>query len=237
MLVIAITLIAFFVPLFSGYLSFSPASAIVLEERYQYTPVLRFSTNYNISAQYDYPIGSKIRVQTKWTVPGYPEAGWYDAGYAEITLDIGKSCGNYWFTGPQITEVQFEFKYQHSYLVGSGPGVIEVVNAVDTSNDPWGWREVQSNWDGHPMSGIAKYYDVLQNDTRVIPIKGGSTYVFSVYVALPKANVSLGVTLPPSPQGTLTIKAGSWYPGYRARIVSLGDNSFLDSRVFWSNTS
>jgi len=137
MLVIALTLTAFLIPLLSGYLSFSPSSTIVLDERYQYTPVLRFSTNYNISAQYEYPIGSKIRIQTKWRDPS-ASGIWYDGGYVEITLDIGKSCGDYWFTGPQITEVQFEFEYQHSFIVGSGPGVIEVVNAVDTSNDPWG---------------------------------------------------------------------------------------------------
>jgi len=235
MLVIALTITAFLIPLLSGYLSSSPASAIVLDERYQYTPVLRFSTNYNTSVQYDYPIGSKIRIQTKWTVPGYPGVGWYDAGYAEITIDAGVTSP--WHnSGPQITEAQFEFKYQHSYLVGSGPGVIEAVYAVDTSNDPRGWKEVQYSWDGQPVSGVV-YTDTLQNHESICPIKGGSTYVFSMGISLPRANISLGVTLPPFPQGTLTIKAGSWYPGYMARTVSLGDGSYQDSRSFWVSSS
>jgi len=101
-----------------------------------------------------------------------------------------------YISGPQITELQFEFKYQHSYLVESGPGVIEVVNAVHTSTDTTGWSEVQYSWDGQPVSGVV-YTDTLQNFESTCPIKGGSTYVFSVYVALPKADVSLGVTLPP----------------------------------------
>jgi len=235
MIVIALTLTAFLIPLFSGYLSFSPSSTIVLDERYQYTPVLRFSTNYNISAQYDYPIGSKIRIQTKWTMPGYPEAGWYDAGYTEITLDYGIGIPDY-ISGPRITEVQFQFKYQHSYIVGSGPGVIEAVYAVDTSTDPGDDRYLSYSWDGQPVSGVV-YSDTPQNHGSIYPIKGGSTYVFSVYVALPRANISLGVTLPPSPQGTLAIKAGSWYPGYKARTVSLGDGRYLDSRSFWVSSS
>jgi len=54
-------------------------------------------------------------------------------------MTLGQGCGiPDYISGPQITELQIEFKYQHSYIVGSGPGVIEVVNAVDTSNDPWG---------------------------------------------------------------------------------------------------
>jgi len=231
MLVIALTITAFFVPLLSGYLSFSPSSTVVLDERYQYTPVLRFSTNYNLSVQYAIELDFKIRVQAKWTMPGYPGAGWYDAGYAEITVD--SPIWSSWLNGgPQITELQFEIKYQHSYLVGSGPGVIEVISAVDTSDDPRSYNRVQYSWDGQPVSGVVDCY-MDQNDSLIIPVKGGSTYVFSVYVAFPKANISLGVTLPPSPQGTLTIKAGSWYPGAMAKIVSLGDDRFLDSRVFW----
>jgi len=97
---------------------------------------------------------------------------------------------------------------------------------------PRRWSEVQYSWDGQPLSGVV-YTDTLQNRESTIPVTGGSTYVFSVYVALPKANVSLGVTLSPSPQGALTIKAGSWYPGYKARVVSLGDSRFLDTRSFW----
>jgi len=127
-------------------------------------------------------------------------------------------------------------RYQHSYLVGSGPGVIEVVNAVHTSTDTTGWSEVQYSWDGQPVSGVANF-SMSQNYSIGIPIKGGSTYVFSMGISLPKANISLGVTLPPSPQGTLTIKAGSWYPGYKARVVSLGDDRFLDTRSFWVSSS
>jgi len=197
--------------------------------------VLRFSTNCNISAQHYYPIGSKIRVQTKWTVPGYPGAGWYDAGYAEITLDHGIEIS--WFNGgPQITEVQFGFKYQHSYLVGSDPGVIEVISTVDTSNDPWGWREVQYSWDGQPVSGVV-HTETLQNRESKVGVTGSSTYVFSVGINLPGISISLGVTKASIPQGTLTIAAGSWYPGYIARTESLGDGSYLDTKSFWVSSS
>jgi len=235
MIVIALTLTAFFAPLFSGYLSFSPSSTIVLDERYQYTPVLRFSTSYNISAQYDYPIGSKIRIQTKWTMPGYPEAGWYDAGYTEITLDYGIGIPDY-ISGPRITEVQFQFKYQHSYIVGSGPGVIEAVYAVDTSTDPGDDNILSYSWNGQPISGVANY-NMSQNDLLDIPVTGGSTYIFSVGINIPDISISLGVTRAPAPYGTLTIKTSSWYPGYKARTVSLGDGSFLDTRTFWYSIS
>jgi len=212
----------------------SPDYTLVLDERYQYTPVLRFSTNYNISAQYQYPAGCKIRVQTKYRSPYTPSGYWYDGGYVEITVD--SPIWSSWFNGsPQIIELQFEIKYQHSYVIGRDI-YMEVITAVDTSDDPRSYNRVQYSWDGQPVSGVV-YRDVLQNDFRGINVTGGSTYIFSVGVNFPDVSISLGVTKAPAPEAILIIGAGSWYPGYKARIVSLGDSSYLDTRVFWVSSS
>jgi len=212
----------------------SPGDVIVLNEWYQYTPVLRFSTNYNISVQYYYPLGTKIRIQTKWRDPSFSDI-WFDGGYVEMTVDGDMMTSSWRNGGPQITEVQFEFKYQHSYVIGRD-SYIEVVNAVSIFREPRGLDEVQYSWDGQPVSGVA-YIDLLQNDTLDILVTGGSTYVFSVGINLPNVSISLGVTKAPDPYVILKIKADTWYPGAVAKIVSLGDGSFLDTRAFWYSSS
>jgi len=218
--------------LIRNYPAPSPDDVIVLDQWYNFTPVLRFSTNYNISAQYNYPAGCKIRVQTKYRSPA--TAGWTDGGYVEITVD--KDIMSSWLNGgPQIIELQFEIEYQHSYIVGSGPWAVEVVNAVDTSNDPRNYNRVQYSWDGQPVSS-ATYSYVLQGDYVGLHVTGGDTYIFSVGINIPPG-ISLGVTKAPDPYGTLTIHAGSWYPGYKAMVVSLGDGSYLDTRAFWVSSS
>jgi len=228
--------------LIRNYPAPSPDATIVLNQWYQNTPVLRFSTNYNISAVCYYPMGSKIRIQTKWRDPSSPSGIWYDGGYVEITLEKGVESP--WFNGgPQIIEVQFGFKYQDSYVTGSG-SYIEVVNAVDTSNDPYLFKYLFYSWDGQPVSGVVDSI-MDQNSTLYIPVSGGSTYIFSVQISLNAniippsfgASISLGVTKVPDPKGTLTIKTGFWYPGAMAKIASLGDSSYLDTRAFWLSSS
>lgn len=204
----------------------------VLNEWYQYTTVLKYSTYYNIEAKWDYPIGSKVRVQTKWRWPPGSSNPWNDGGYIEITVDAGVVSD--WRTGPYVRELQFELKYRHS-IVSLGAVAIEKIYAVDTSTDPRATRELVYSWNGEPVNG-PQYYDVQQETSRIISISGGEAYDFNVQIALSYpwgVSLSLGVDKNPIPYATLTIHAGTWSPGYVARIVSLSDNDFLDTRTFW----
>ena len=210
----------------------SSSGEYVLNEWYQFTTVLKYSTYYGIKAKWSYPIGSKVRVQTKWRWPPGSSNPWYDGGYIEINVDSGVYSG--WREGPYLRTLKFELKYKHS-IVAIGGIAIEKVYALDTSTDPRATREASTYWDGRPVSG-PKYYDIDQNTYRDIVISGGAGYDFRVYISLSYpwgVSISLGVDKRPSPYATLTIYAGTWQPGYVARIVSIGDSDFLNSRVFW----
>ncbi|PNV81563.1 MAG: hypothetical protein C0179_02020, partial [Fervidicoccus sp.] len=140
----------------------------VLNEWYQYTPVLRYSTYHNISAEWVYPVGSKVRVQTLWAYPPGSSV-WRDGGYVEITMDCTTST---WLpdTGPYIWTLEFYFKYRHSIEYGSLN--IEYLYAVDTSDDPKSERIIKEDWLGTPVSG--QYYrDVWQGDSEKFNVTGG----------------------------------------------------------------
>ncbi len=204
----------------------------VLNEWQEYTTVLRYSTYYGIKAKWNYPIGSKVRVQTKWRWPPGSSSPWQDGGYVDINVDIGTASD--WRTGPYIRTLQFKLNYTHS-IISLGAVAIEEIYAKDTPYDPVATRELVSSWNNVPVSGPI-HVDVQQETTRTIDVSGGEDYDFNVQVTLSypwTISIGLGVDKNPSPIATLTIYADEWSPGYVARIVSLRDTDFLDTRTFW----
>lgn len=214
---------------------FSSYNEQVLNEWYQYTQVLKFSTYYGIKALWFYPIGSKIQIQTLWTYPPGTSL-WRDGGYVEITLDSGIGTNpDFPRTGPYLWSEYFEFKYRHSIVYGSLN--IEYLYAVDTGLDPRSDQETKENWYNTPVDG--QYYeDLSQGKCRQFNVTGGYNYDFSVAISLGfpwSVSVTLGVSKNPAPISTLTICTEEWAQGYVARVVSLNDRDFLDSRTFWVN--
>ena len=198
----------------------------------KYTTVLEYSTCNSIYAQWHYPVGAKIKVQSKWRWP--PGSGsWINGGYTEVALDLGTQSGTR--TGNYIRKLQFLVTYRHT-ITPIGGIAIEEVYAVDTDNDGAYYRRLEYPWSCTPTSG-SKSAIVYQGDTKEIPVTGGENYDFYVTVSFSypwTATVTLGVDKTKAPQATLTIQAGYRSdPDYVVKIVSIGDSDYLRSRAFW----
>ena len=215
-----------------GGSSYAPSWEYVYNETYKLTPVLRFATYYGISARYEYPSGSKIRVQAKCRWPPQSSYPWYDCGYTEVTVDAGVGLIRP-ITGPKLYTLYFDIKYRYS-MISLGAIAYEEVYAVDTSTDPRRTSSSIGYWDGHPITGSA-YYDVPPGESRTINVTGGYNWDFSVSASFSypwSVTVSLSVDKNPAPRGKLVYEVTGSYGSY-ARIVSLGDGDFLDTRAYW----
>ncbi|MGB9896052.1 MAG: hypothetical protein ACPLN2_09170 [Thermoproteota archaeon] len=114
-----------------------------------------------------------------------------------------------------------------------------MVYAADTDNDPRSYTADSISWSGS-LPSSSYYYDILQRDSRDIPITGGSEYylAWSVGVSVTFAGVGVGVSLgvgkQSSPNSYLRIYAGTWVNNsYKVRTVSLSGNTFLESYSNW----
>lgn len=217
------------------------------EYSYAYTQVLLFTTWNNISASYDYPIGAKIRIESKQCWWRYDQSGnllncsvtnaWESDGYTEVTLDSGISSPE--LSGRYIYNLYFEILYTH--YTGGDPyllGVYEEIYATDTSTDPRAYSRSMSEWDGTLPDG-ATYYITIQGDTRKLQVTGGDNWVFSVSVSFGVSKegagvgVSLGVTKVPAPYATLAVHAGTYYNDYYVVKTVSPDGYFLKSYSNW----
>ncbi len=204
----------------------------VYNTTYKLTPVLRFATYYGVSARWEYPIGSKIKVQAKCRWPPNSSYPWYNCGYTEITLDVGLGLINP-VSGPWKRTLYFDIKYRYS-MISLGAVAYEEVYATDTPHDVRKTDCTRRYWDGHPVNGPA-YYDVRPGEYRVINVTGGSAWDFSVAVSFSypwSITVTLGVDKVQAPYAELEyFVTGS--QGRYVRIVSVGDTDFLDTIVYW----
>ncbi|MCC6064459.1 MAG: hypothetical protein LM576_00615 [Thermofilum sp.] len=212
-----------------------------LEESWAWTSVLQFSTWDNISAKFYYPIGVQIMVQSKeryWsgTTCSYL-TGWSDAGVTFVTLDHGIGAAD-WLRGRTLYTMKFYFKYYFVRTYTNIPGMlVEKIYAVDTYPDPVDCYLITQSWDGR-LPGWSYFATVDQNIERYIAISGGAapSYTFSVGVSVTftgvGVSVSLGVGKAPNPTGALTIRAGTWLPGYKVRVES-NDGTFVVTRCNW----
>jgi hypothetical protein len=205
----------------------------------EYTEVLRYTTWDNISTNWYYPPGAKIRIQAKiryYDIDCNP-LNWEDYGYTEITLDAGLTQ-TYYDTGRSVHVLSFEVLYRLDYHEGDPYilGVWDEVYGVDTSTDPRDYSKYSTLWDGAlPM--YSNYYVTHQGDVRSIPVSGGDSWVFSVGVSFSvgvgvSVGVSLGVSKTSAPQSYLYIIVG--VVGGSAYVLTTSpDASFLISYSNW----
>ena len=198
---------------------------------YEYTKVLSVGTWTNISMTYNFPVGSKTRVQTKWRV--FPQSTWYDSGSVDISVDSSVSNGTQ-KTGQYKYDLTMEFKYDHM-VTGSGQGIIEYVFGVNTASDPRSSAEVPRYSWGGTLPTNDNYYYIDQGANRAVSITGSNAnYVFSVGISV-YAGLSLGVVREPSPAtyATVTVYGGTWTTNYDAKMVFyVGDNP-QQSAINW----
>ncbi|MEM3364827.1 MAG: hypothetical protein QXM93_00175 [Candidatus Methanomethyliaceae archaeon] len=211
----------------------SPPEVVILTDSfpcYKFTPVLSFATWTNISGKYEFPVGSKVRVQSKWRVYGYSQ--WYDGGSTDITVD-GSVTNSTWATGQLQHDILFELKYDHTINNGGGQGAVETVFAVDTTSDPRDRNENHISWDGN-LPTTENYYMFYQNDQRSINI-GGSNTEWILSVGFTYYGLSLGITRQPNPPvpAVLTIKTDQWISGYRAKTCACVGDNFQKSVSNW----
>ena len=111
---------------------------------------------------------------------------------------------------------------------------IEKVYAVDTSSDPLGAMYDTVSWNGQ-LPGWSNYRLLGQNVQMDFAITASfNVLTVSVTFSLSTGGVSvgLGVGKMSTPVGTLTIRSGSWQPGYMAKVESY-DGSYIVTRCNW----
>ncbi|MGB9806451.1 MAG: hypothetical protein ACPLRT_06835 [Thermoproteota archaeon] len=225
----------------------SPPYPPYQENSWAFTKVLVFSTWDNISARVYYVTGSKINVESKervydLTSSSY-ETDWYSSGTTTVTLNSGITHPNEYYppiSGRYVYTLKFEFCYCYvTTWLDPGSKILEMVYAADTDNDPRSYTVDSISWSGS-LPSSSYYYDILQRDSRDIPITGGSEYylAWSVGVSVTFAGVGVGVSLgvgkQSSPNSYLRIYAGTWVNNsYKVRTVSLSGNTFLESYSNW----
>ncbi len=197
---------------------------------YKMTPVLKFATWDDIFIKYCYPIGAKIKVESKARPYGSPT---WTSGYTEVTLDDGLSSP--YLTGRYNYTAYFKIKYVYAITeleMGDEKIYYERVYAVDTNSDPIQDYRDYVSWDGHLPTDYDDYRLTYAGNTRAIPITGGHDYTFSVSVTFSYPtgiSVSLGVGKIPSPVATLSItstRSSGW-------VKTVGFDGFLESYSNW----
>ena len=206
----------------------------IIDEKYKFTPVLRFATYDGILAKWIFPAGSKVRVQSKCRWPPGSDYPWYDCGYVDVTVDIPIIHERY-ENGRYLRTIRFNLKYRYS-IIRLGTISFEKVYAVDENNDPVSYDYLFSYWSGYPVNG-PDYFDIVPGDTRAINVTGGEVWDFSIAISFAykwSVALSLGIDKKPAPKAYVYYKALEGY-GDIARIVSLRDSDYLDIRVYWVN--
>ncbi|MEM2172725.1 MAG: hypothetical protein QXS66_05710 [Thermoproteota archaeon] len=209
------------------------------EESWAYTTVLKFATWDNIWARYEYPMGSKIRVESKqryFVISTCSYTSWSSAGSTEVTFDMYRASEE--LTGRMVYEEKFKFKYYFIRYLPPYQSVvlIEKVYAVDTGDDGK-YPGVPSSYSwGGTLPSWSDYFLTPQNRLGGTPITGKDPgYSFSVGVSFSYyvgVSISLGVGKSPSPTGFLYIRAGTWTSDYMVKTVSK-DGSYLETYSNW----
>jgi hypothetical protein len=196
---------------------------------YKLTPVLSFAVWDDIQARYSYPVGSKLKIESKFRPWG--STTWVSNGYTEVELDRGVSSP--YLNGEKNYTIHFNLKYKYAITeieMDDYSFFYENIYAVDTNYDPQYYTRTSTGWDGHLPSG--EYYITPAGDTTAIPITGGSNYAFTVSVGFSYpygVSASLGVTKVPAPQATLVVTS----TGSSGYVKTVGSDGFLKSYSNW----
>jgi hypothetical protein len=212
-----------------------------LEEAWAWTTVLQFSTWDNISAKYYYPPGSQVYVEGKERVWLVSEcrytSDWYRGGGSIVVLEAGRESD--WLQGRKIFSLQLYFKYYFYRYTPPHQSTFQVekIYAVDTNNDPWGSRRVESDWNGQ-LPGWSTWQYVSQGETGIFDITGSAPSLSfsvgaSVSFKIVGVSVSVGTSRASPPNGALYVRAGSWLPGYMVKVEAT-DTSYVNTRSNWS---
>lgn len=194
------------------------------------TPVLMFAVWDGIQAKCDYPVGAKIKVESKFRPWG--SMSWASSGSTEVTLDRGANSP-YLSDRDQYT-IKFDLKYIYAIVeidMDDYSFYYETVYALDTNYDPQSYTRSKSSWNGNLPSG-GQYYLTPAGDTTTIPVTSGSEYAFSVSVGFSYpygVSVLLGVSKVSIPRATLKITS----TGSSRYVKTVGFNGFLESYSNW----
>jgi len=204
------------------------------DEKWKYTTCAIIATWYNISAGYNWPKDCLEEVSFKWRWSYDLEnwSPWYSSGYTLIEFDRKCNSNGLAFTGNKKVAIKFEFKYRiERWKVIVYDGVIyeDRVFGVNTNNDPRGWREAISTWDGRKKGG--NYYEIPQGRRSDISVTGGIEWQWHISLSFslsvpPSASVSINLDLCKYeiPVATVTYVAGTWYSGYSVYVYDAGSN-------------
>ena len=209
-------------------------------ESWAWTSVLQVGTWDSIDAKWYNPIGTRVTVESKervWLVNECRYGGdWYSAGSTIVALEQGTGNAN-WVGGRNVYTFKLYLKY---YLVRYYPPIftslqIEKAYAVDTSSDPRGAMYDAASWNGR-LPGWSDYKLLGQNVQMDFAVTiSFNILTVSVTFSLGTGGtvtVGLGVGKMSTPVGTLTIRTGSWQPGYMAKVESY-DGSYIVTRCNW----
>ena len=211
------------------------------EPEYHWTKTVEYRTWDQIWESTEWPMGSKVRVQSKeryWDYQtGQNTSGWIDAGYTTVTHDVNDYSPIK--TGKYAWEVDFLYTYIYCTYWIAPPLMAEKIYAVDTTIDPRSVKLVcMGNWSGK-LPGYNYFYWMGQDSTIKKLLTGGYNFLWSVGINFTidatgaSVGVELGVTREPAPPALLVITAGTWTPGYGVRIES-EDDSFRRSYSNWA---
>ena len=206
-----------------------------------WTKTVEYRTWDQIWESTEWPIGSKVRVQSKeryWDYQtGQNTSGWMDAGYTTVTLETNIYTSLK--TGKYAWKVELRYRYIYCTYWVAPPIMAEKIYAADTTSDPYGHDTVcMGSWSGQ-LPGYDNYYWVEQDSTTEKPLTGGYNFLWSVSIGFEidatgaSVGVELGVSKEPAPQALLVITAGTWTSGYGVRVES-EDGTFRRSYSNWA---
>jgi hypothetical protein len=208
-------------------------------ESWAWTSVLQVGTWDSISAKWYYPMGTRIMVESKERVWLVNECrygvDWYNAGSTIVALEHGVGSAD-WVGGRNVYTSKFYLKYYmvRYYPPGSTSLQIEKAYAVDTSSDPRGAMHETASWSGQ-LPGWSYYSLIGQGCQHEFPVTAAFnvlTVTVSFSLSTGGVSIGLGVGRASTPVGTLSIRAGTWQPGYMVKVES-SDGSYVVTRCNW----
>jgi len=212
---------------------------------WQHTPVLRFGAGDAVRIWYNFSVGSKVEVQSKYRVCGLGTCtSWESAGSTQVTVEVGIRGGN--VTGHVVRTVYFDLRYvDWTYCDAITKTCVNIIYVADTRIDPHAMTYRDSPWRGKLPD--TPYYLMIPHDSTVrIIVNGGYHWDLNVRVNTsanggPNTYVTLGVTLSgkANPPVFLYVQAGHGEEGRQdVKIVSLhgsgGKGSYVVTYGDWT---